>query len=105
MARTRTHEIHLRLNEQEYRALTRNAKKCGLSQQAYLRMMCLNKQPTERPPMELIDILRNVQQINNNMNQIAVKANATGIVDGMAYWKNVSWLKEVVSLLITELNK
>lgn len=105
MARTRTHEIHLRLNEQEYRALTRNAKKCGLSQQAYLRMMCLNKQPTERPPMELIDILRNVQQINNNMNQIAVKANATSMVDGMAYWKNVSWLKEVVSLLITELNK
>ena len=104
MARTRTHEIHLRLNEQEYRALTRNAKKCGLTQQAYLRMMCLNKQPTERPPMELIDILRNVQQINNNMNQIAARANANGFVDTAEYWKNVRWLKEVVSLLIAEIN-
>ena len=105
MARTRTHEIHLRLNEREYRALTRNAKKCGLTQQAYLRMMCLNKQPTERPPMDLIDVLRSVQQINNNMNQIAMKANATGMVDGTAYWKNISWLQEVVSLLIAEINK
>lgn len=105
MARTRTHEIHLRLNDWEYQWLMRNAAKCGLSQQAYLRKLCLDKQPTERPPMELIDILRNIQQINNHMNQITMKAYATGAVDGMAYWKNVSWLKEVVSLLITELNK
>ncbi len=87
MARTRTHEIHLRLNDRKYRVLIKNAKTCALSQQAYLRMMCLNRHPTERPLMDLIDVLRNVQQINNNMNQITVKANAAGMIDGMAYWK------------------
>ena len=50
-------------------------------------MMCLNRHPTERPLMDLIDVLRNVQQINNNMNQITVKTNAAGMIDGMAYWK------------------
>lgn len=105
MARQRTHEIHLRLNDREHRELTRNAAKCALPKQAYLRLMCLNRQPTERPPMNLIDILRNLQQINNNMNQIAAKANTKGFIDTESYWKNVSWLQEVVSLLITELNK
>lgn len=105
MARTRTHEIHLRLNEREYRALTRNAKKCGLTQQAYLRMMCLNKQPTERPPMMLFDIERHLDRIASDMYQIAITANSNGIFDTDKYWNNVFWMKEVVSLLITELNK
>ena len=54
----------------------------------------------EKPPMDVIDILRNLQQINNNMNQIAVNANAIGFVDTASYWDNVLWLRETVSKLM-----
>jgi hypothetical protein len=54
----------------------------------------------EKPPVDVIDILKNLQQINNNMNQIAVKANAKGFVDTASYWENVRWLKETVSKLM-----
>lgn len=36
----------------------------------------------------------------NNINQIAVKANAKGFVDTASYWENVRWLKETVSKLM-----
>jgi hypothetical protein len=54
----------------------------------------------EKPPVDVIDILKNLQQINNNMNQIAVKANAKGFVDTASYWENVRWLKETVIKLM-----
>ena len=50
--------------------------------------------------MDVIDILKNLQQINNNMNQIAVKANAKGFVDTASYWENVRWLKDTVRKLM-----
>lgn len=50
--------------------------------------------------MDLIEVLKNLQQINNNMNQIAVKANAKGFVDTASYWDNVRRLQETVSKLM-----
>ena len=35
--KTRPHEIHLRLDEEEFRALEANRKKCNQPQQTYLR--------------------------------------------------------------------
>ena len=52
----------------------------------------------------VIEVLKNLQQINNNMNQGAVKANAKGFVDTAAYWENVNWLQETVSQLIMKIN-
>ena len=48
----------------------------------------------------MTDILKSLQQINNNMNQIAVKANAKGFVDTASYWENVRWLRDTVSSLM-----
>ena len=49
---TRPHEIHLRLNEEEYQALETNRKKCNLPQQTYLRKLCHGIRPKEFPPAE-----------------------------------------------------
>lgn len=99
MAR-RTVKIDLRLTESEAATLNRDVKKAGVSREAYLRSL-IHKMPLkEKPPVDVIDILKNLQQINNNMNQIAVKANAKGFVDTASYWENVRWLKETVSKLM-----
>ena len=93
-------KIDLRLTESEAAALNRDVKKAGVSREAYLRSLIRKMPLKEKPPVYVIDILKNLQQINNNMNQIAVKANAKGFVDTASYWENVRWLKETVRKLM-----
>ena len=86
--------------ESEAAALNRDVKKAGVSREAYLRSLIRKMPLKEKPSVDVINILKNLQQINNNMNQIAVKANAKGFVDTASYWENVRWLKETVSKLM-----
>lgn len=102
--RRRNKQIIIRLTDNEYKRLKRNVEKTGLTMQAYFQMLMKNIQPIERPSMDLLEVLKNLQQINNNMNQVAVKANAKGFVDTAAYWENVNWLQETVSQLIMKMN-
>ena len=88
------------MTESEAAALNRDVKKAGVSREAYLRSLIRKMPLKEKPPKDVIDILKNLQQINNNMNQIAVKANAKGFVDTASYWENVRWLKDTVSKLM-----
>ena len=99
MAR-RTVKIDLRLTESEAAALNRDVQKAGVSREAYLRSLIRRMPLKEKPPKDVIDILRSLQQISNNMNQIAVKANAKGFVDTASYWENVRWLRDTVSKLM-----
>ena len=96
----RTIKIDLRLSESEAAALNRDVKKAGISREAYLRSLIRQMPLKEKPPMDLLEVLKNLQQINNNMNQVAVKANAKGFVDTASYWQNVRWLQEIISKLM-----
>lgn len=99
MAR-RNIKIDLRLNEQEMERLRRDAARSGWSREKYLRALIEHSSIREMPSMDLISVLRNLQQINNNMNQVALIANAKGFVDTTAYWKNVELLKETIHELL-----
>ena len=96
-------KIDLRLNEEEAEELNRDVEKSGLSREAYLRALIRNRPLKERPPVELGAVLRSLQQINNTMNQIALKTNAKGFVDTAAYWDNVRSLQDTVALLLKEM--
>lgn len=50
--------------------------------------------------MDLVTVLRNLQQINNHINQIALVANAKGFIDTAAYWENVNLLKKTIHELL-----
>ena len=91
------------MTEDEYSRLKRNVAKTGLTIQAYFRYLMQNIQPKEQPSMELTEILKNLQQINNNMNQIAVKANSKGFVDTASYWENVNLLRQTIKALLEEM--
>ena len=102
MAR-RNIKIDLRLSEQEMERLRRDVARSGWSREKYLRALIEHSSIREMPSMDLISVLRNLQQINNNMNQIALKANAKGFVDTAAYWDNVRSLQDTVALLLKEM--
>ena len=99
MAR-RNIKIDLRLNEQEMERLRRDVARSGWSREKYLRALIEHSSIREMPSMDLISVLRNLQQNNNNMNQVALIANAKGFVDTAAYWENVELLKETIHELL-----
>ena len=99
----RSNEIKVRLNDQELAKLNRDVRKAGVSREAYLRMLIKKIQPKELPTGDFFDILKNLRQINHNMNQIAVKANSIGFVDAAEYWKNVRWLQTEVGRIMEAL--
>ena len=99
MAR-RNIKIDQRLNEQEMERLRRDVARSGWSREKYLRALIEHSSIREMPSMDLISVLRNLQQINNNMNQVALIANVKGCVDTTAYWDNVELLKETIHELL-----
>lgn len=100
---TRPHEVHLRLSEEEYQALEKNRAKCRLTQQTYLRKMCLYVQPKEQPPVDFFRVLKDLQRIGNNLNQIAAVAHKDHWMDADLYWENVKQLQQTVNRLMEQI--
>ena len=90
----------MRLSRKEYELLMRNSEKSGLTPQNYLLELVNGGPPKELPQLEFDDILKNLRQINNNLNQIAMKANASGFIDARSYRENYSRLQEQVGEII-----
>ncbi len=99
MAR-RTVKIDLRLTKQEAERLNNDVAKAGISREAYLRALIREIPLKEQPTEDMTAILKSLQQIGNNLNQIAVKANAKGFIDTDAYWENVRSLQKTISKLL-----
>lgn len=68
----------VRLNAKEQQRLRKQAKKCGLSEEAYLRSLLNGFLPKELPPPDYHGMMRELNAIGNSINQIAARANATG---------------------------
>ena len=96
MAR-RNIKIDLRLNEQEMERLRRDVTRSGWSREKYLRALIEHSVIKKMPSMDLVAVLRNLQQINNN---IALVANVKSFIDTAAYWENVDRLKKTIHELL-----
>ena len=77
--RKRNHQIALRLNERELRHLDRQSALSGLSREEYLRALVMGAELHPRPCTHHADLLRKVAGLCNNANQVAHRANATGV--------------------------
>ncbi len=98
--RRRNKQINLRLSADEYDKLKKDVMKSGLTVQTYLRLLIRQIQPKEMPSADLINVLKSLQRIGNNMNQTAIVANSKGFVDTEAYWENVERLQQEISSLL-----
>ena len=87
---------------EELNFIQSQAKKSGFSVQEYLRRLVYDKPIQEKPPPEFHEVLKNLRQINNNMNQVAAKANAMNFIDTAKYWANVSELQRLIGKLVEE---
>ena len=72
--------VPVRLSEAEYFELKKKAKQCGLKMDPMMRKLILETDIRARPPNEYVQLVREINYIGNNINQIAHIANATGTI-------------------------
>lgn len=97
--RTRECSLHLRMTQAEMSLLKKEAAKAGLKPQALILALLKDHPVKELPPMDFFEVLKNLRQINLNMNQIAVKANAFGFIDVVEFRRNVKAVETAISEL------
>ena len=99
--RKRRHVIPLRLTEKGLQHLNQLAAQSGLSREKFMRSLIMGKTIRPRPCTHHEDLLRKVSGLCNNANQLAHRANSTGVagqesVDKMIQLSQEIW-KEVKS--------
>lgn len=99
--RKRRHVVPLRLTEKELQHLNRQAEQSGMSREKFLRALIMGKPIRPHPCTHHADLLRKVSGLCNNANQLAHRANSTGVagqesVDKMIQISQEIW-KEVKS--------
>ena len=75
------------LNEEETKTLKQNAKESGLNESAYIRNLIMGYKPKEQPTENMYEIIKQLNLVGINLNQIARKANALDIIDAPFYKK------------------
>ena len=98
--RNRNVKIQLWLNRAEARNLQEKARHSRLSVAAYLRHLINGVVPRESPPPDFFDMVRELHYIGNNLNQIAMKAHALGIIDAKHYDDSVLLFEEAVQKIL-----
>ena len=69
------------LSPQDARELKRKAKLCGITETAVIRILLHGYEPKEKPDARFYEAMRQLSAIGNNINQLALKANALGFID------------------------
>ena len=99
--RKRNNLIQIWLSDAELEKLSTQAAKCGLSRAAFLRQLICGFQPKELPPPDFYPMMRQLYYCGNNLNQIAKKAHALGVIDTQHYEETVEFFRKTV-IKITE---
>ena len=68
--------VLVRLSPKEKEHLRAQAAACALKMEPYIRKLIMGKEVRPRPPDKYIKLLREINAIGNNINQIAHIANA-----------------------------
>ena len=79
--RNRNIQKIVRFSRDEAQDLQKKAKKACLSEAGLIRLLLRGYEPREKPDERFYDVMRELSSIGNNINQLAVKANALGFVD------------------------
>ena len=105
--RNREYDMHLRLNETEYRKLGELAQKAGITRSVVLRKMIIGTEIKERPDVDFMTLVSTIDHLCINVYQIAHHANAQGGITAdeaaeakrlvkeirqRLYWKKEIWM-------------
>ena len=76
----------VRFSRDEAQDLQKKAKKACLSEAGLIRLLLRGYEPREKPDERFYDVMRELSSIGNNINQLAVKANAPQLKKEAERW-------------------
>ena len=91
--------ITLRLNADEYAHLQAQAGATGLKMEPLLRQLIMGVELRPRPPDTYAALLRELNAIGNNVNQLAFQANARGGTTQEEVQEAVFLVREAIQLV------
>ena len=94
--RKRSNQFIIRLNDQELDHLNTLVAIAKLSRESYIRMLINGVIPRAAPIKELLETIRLLHNIANNINQIAKQANTNGSIDVEMYKSNYIQLQKQI---------
>ena len=71
----RTQAVIVRLTDKEKQHLERQAQNAGLKMEPFIRKLIMGADIRPRPPDNVAELIRAVNAVGNNINQIARKVN------------------------------
>ena len=99
--KTRTKKVTFRLTEKEFETLKEKVSLTNYSCEEYLRLRAVyDKGIVVLPENEFREIRKLLLSVSNNINQIAYKANAIGVIDAERYNANHQKLEEICGWLL-----
>lgn len=86
-------QVHVYLYEDEYEKYVSQVEKSGLSKSQYMRQLINGYKIKELPPLDYYNLIRELNAIGNNLNQIARIANSIGEIDERMYMQVIEELR------------
>lgn len=97
--RKRNQAILIRLTDNEKNHLQRQAANAGLKMEPFIRKLIMGVNISPRPPSNIVNLIREVNRIGNNINQIAKKVNAT---NESITSRELNWIKQSINQIRNE---
>ena len=101
--RTRNKQIHIYLTEEELSALDSKVRKTSLSREAYIRAVLADTVPVELPPIDYVSLIKELNRIGSNLNQIAAKAHSLGLLNYKEFQAEAEKVDFVVDTMLASL--
>ena len=100
--RKRTHRVVFYLNDKEFEAFEKKAKRSSRSREAFIRRAIQEVQIKELPPADLHKLIWEIRRVGNNIDQILMIANAKGILNIPDLRKAIDDLREAEKLIVSQ---
>lgn len=92
-------KLTVRLTEKEHKQLKAKATECNLKMEPFIRKLIDGSEIKARPPNEYVTLIREINAIGNNINQIAHIANAEGRIDENKIIEVKKYLSDIMQLV------
>ena len=89
--------VSVKFSEPELKKIDEMAFKTCRMRSTYIREVALGYTPQERPSKEFNEVLKQLRYLNNNLNQLTVKAHSFGFIDAR---KNDKLVEQINSLIV-----
>ena len=95
--RKRGRMVCCRMNEAEFHKFDQLAREAGIPKEVYIRNLLNGLILKPAPKEELVEVIRQLRRIGNNINQLSAAANRNGHMDTPLYKENYALLQKEIN--------